>query len=620
MQGQALNKGHLRAARATGIVTPMQEDQPRAPTPSYQRQLDLIAEMSQEFAASRDIGETLQRGLERVAAFVGAEAASLFLLDEDSGDLVCAACCGPVDIRGLRLTPDGTPATNSNVVWRSVRTNTAIILRDPGQDPDFGQKVDDLTDHRTESLVCAPLSVRDLRLGAIELVNKADGGPFHAGDRQLLRALGASAALAIINARLTASLVAQERVRRELELAAEIQRGMLPSRQDPDCPVLGVNVPAHEVSGDFFDILPLANGQIAFAVGDVAGKGINAALLMTRASSLFRCLAKTHRRPAALLAAMNEELCDAGSGRGGLLGGLFVTLAAGLFDPITGMALLANAGHEPPLLLRRDGEMESYPAAAPPLGIGQTLIAADMTEDILFLAGGALYLFTDGLTESRCGAAMLGADGVGRLIQRYHPLPAAPRLDAIIAALLPAGCGCAEAGKTDVSPANSSAVGPRDDLTLLVVEDRRPVPILARSQTLTTASLSPLRLAVDHAARAAGLAESDAADVVLAVDEACQNVLRHGYGGQPGDIHLEIRRLETHNKDQRSESARLEILLIDFAPPADPAKIEPRNLDDLRPGGLGTHFMRAVMDEVAFLPPPEGAGNLLRMSKAIPCP
>lgn len=96
-------------------------------------------------------------------------------------------------------------------------------------------------------------------------------------------------------------------------------------------------------------------------------------------------------------------------------------------------------------------------------------------------------------------------------------------------------------------------------------------------------------------------------DVVLAVDEACQNIIRHAYGGSDGDIVVQIQR----------DGHKLVVRLIDFAPPVDVTKICPRALDDLRPGGLGTHFMRAVMDEVAFLPPPQGAGNLLQMVKRI---
>jgi sigma-B regulation protein RsbU (phosphoserine phosphatase) len=554
---------------------------PSAAVRAYQRQLDLIAEMSQEFAASRDIGETLQRGLQRVAAFVGAEAASLFLIDETGGEMVCRACFGPVEVRGMRL-PAGY-----GIVGRTIRENHAIIVKDARQDPDFGALIAEKTGYTVQSILCAPLSVGDIRLGAIELINKAGGGLFQHGDRQMLQALGASAALAIVNARLTGALVEQERMRRELELAAEIQRGMLPTDLPEDFPIQGVNVPAHAVSGDFFDILRLPGGAVAFAIGDVAGKGINAALLMTRTSSLFRCLAKTHRRPAHLLAAINAELCEAG-----LTGGMFVTMAAGLFDPRTGSVLLANAGHEPSLLRGPDGGYRAFPAGAPPLGIGPELVPEDLPESWIALAGGSLYLFTDGLTETRChDLMMIGDHGMRRLIDEDQHLPATRRLRSIIARLAP--------GETP----------PRDDLTLMVVEDQRPPPLLVMRIEACPECLGGMRHRVSDATLAAGCAEGAAADVVLAVDEACQNIIRHGYRGS-GPVELELFR----------EGSTLVVQLIDFAPPADPDKIKPRPLEELRPGGLGTHFMRCVMDDVAWLPPPFGAGNLLRMSKVLPCP
>jgi sigma-B regulation protein RsbU (phosphoserine phosphatase) len=105
-----------------------------------------------------------------------------------------------------------------------------------------------------------------------------------------------------------------------------------------------------------------------------------------------------------------------------------------------------------------------------------------------------------------------------------------------------------------------------------------------------------------------GIAEACVDDIVLAVDEACQNVIRHCYEGGEGDIVLEIRRRE----------GALEIWLTDFGPAVDPETVKPRELGELRPGGLGTHFIQELMDESGFVEPPEGCGNRLRMLKRLP--
>ncbi|MFQ5764156.1 MAG: ATP-binding protein, partial [Rhodospirillales bacterium] len=173
----------------------------------------------------------------------------------------------------------------------------------------------------------------------------------------------------------------------------------------------------------------------------------------------------------------------------------------------------------------------------------------------------------------------------------------------------------------------------RDDLTLLGIDDGQGLAKRAAAkkkkgrtkaakaradaggETLLTLRvpsqpdrLKLIRNAVAEAARFCGCEDDLSRDIVIAVDEACQNVIRHAYGGAAdGEIALEIRR----------EGDELIILLRDFAETIDTDKVRPRDLGDLRPGGLGTHFMREVMDDVRFMPPPADGGNLLRMVKRL---
>jgi sigma-B regulation protein RsbU (phosphoserine phosphatase) len=120
--------------------------------------------------------------------------------------------------------------------------------------------------------------------------------------------------------------------------------------------------------------------------------------------------------------------------------------------------------------------------------------------------------------------------------------------------------------------------------------------------------LRGMRDALRERLRAWRLDEECATDVVMAVDEACQNVIRHAYRGEPdGVIELEV----------RCAGDELQIAVRDFAPPVDPARIRPRPLDELRPGGLGTHLIRSAMDRTELGKPPSGPGNLLRMVKRL---
>jgi sigma-B regulation protein RsbU (phosphoserine phosphatase) len=271
---------------------------------------------------------------------------------------------------------------------------------------------------------------------------------FEEADLRLLRAMASAAALALLNTRLAADLVDQERVRRELELAAEIQRRLLPERIPPPFPIAGVNIPAGLISGDFFDFLPLDDGRIAFCVGDVSGKGINASLLMAKAAGLYRCLVKAMPEPGRLLGALNREICET------VTRGMFVTMVGGIYDLTTASVRMANAGHEPPLLQTEGARFEAFPAKAPPLGIDRDIVPGGVYPELrLSLDGGTLYVFTDGLTEGYTPTgAPLGVEGLKKLLAEAAALPAGDRIDRVMESVT-------------LEPLH-------DDLTLLAVEGR----------------------------------------------------------------------------------------------------------------------------------------------------
>ena len=164
---------------------------------------------------------------------------------------------------------------------------------------------------------------------------------------------------------------------------------------------------------------------------------------MAKTASLYRCLAREAAGPGPLLARLNDELCETATR------GMFVTMLAGIYDSEQGTVQLANAGHEPALLHGHDGSFESFGATAPPIGI---LSDTHFPEEEVELAGGTLYVCSDGLTEAACAdGEELGSAGFMRLVERFEAKPPAERVDAI----------AAEAERYDL----------RDDLTLLLVSD-----------------------------------------------------------------------------------------------------------------------------------------------------
>jgi len=400
--------------------------------------LELLAAISQDFTCSPAVSETLANAIRQIMAYIDAEAASIFLLDATKEKLTCQACAGPVCIKGL------TFARDQGIIGRTLSEDAVQMVRDVSVDADFNTAVDDSTGFTTRSILCAPLKVKGCLLGALEVINKRKGnGLFDLSDKQFLQVLAGLVSLAVHNAQMTEALVEQERMRHELDLAREIQRDLLPAAPDAGFPVHGLNLSAFEVSGDFYDFFTVADGRIAWGLGDVSGKGMNAAMLMAKTISLFRFLGKTIFDPALLLAMLNDEIAETASR------GMFVTMAAGVFNPTTGEVIFANAGHQPPLYRSCTGVCLELEESSLPLGIVSNVTFA---EQRLQLDGGRLYLFTDGVTEGWAeDGSMLEVSGLKTLLDQHALMSPAEQLARVAEVLVHPG------------------VRLRDDLTLMVI-------------------------------------------------------------------------------------------------------------------------------------------------------
>lgn len=403
-------------------------------------QMGFLAELSQKFATSLSLDDTLQSAVEGVINYVDAEAASLFMLENSETELVCRVCVGPINITGLRLD------AGTGIVGRTVKSNQVQLIRDAGADPDFAEFTDELTGFTTRSVLCAPLRVKDKLIGCLEIINKAsDNNLFDETDRLLIETLAAAASLAIHNASMSSRLLQQERLRKELELAREIQTSLLPRAREREFPFHGVNVPAMGVSGDFYSWVERPDGRYAFCLGDVSGKGMNAALLMAKTISLLDCLSKDIDEPGRLLERVNTELLQS------ITRGMFVTVVAGIYNPQARHIVWANAGHQPPLIRDIGGKYREISANALPLGI---LPDTSFPQHEEMLDENIMYLFTDGITEGYgADAKPLEVNGLMAMLDAYHVLEPRERLAKI------------------VSDLEASSAELRDDVTMMIIND-----------------------------------------------------------------------------------------------------------------------------------------------------
>ena len=216
---------------------------------------------------------------------------------------------------------------------------------------------------------------------------------------------------------------------REIAIAQEVQRHLMPATAAGDLPIYGLNLPARNISGDFFDYQQLRDGTICFCLGDVSGKGINAGLLMAKIASLFHCLAKHIADPARLLAIINNEICETS------VRGFFVTMIAGVFNPQTRQVRLVNAGHLPALVLGHE-VVQTLTATEPPLGIVPD--SKFTLSPPISLHGATLYLYTDGVTEAKSpDGVMLEREGLVTLLRQHQDKPAPQRLQAVVDTICP---------------------------------------------------------------------------------------------------------------------------------------------------------------------------------------
>lgn len=411
----------------------------RDQTHSLEEQLELLADIARGFSSSLDISQTLKNAIQQFMEYMNAEAASIFLLENNATELVCVECAGPVDINGLRLS------SGQGIVGKTVTGRSCQMISDVLRDKDFAKTVDMGSGFQTRSILCSPLIVNNECIGALELLNKRNDDLFDEQDRQLSSTLASYAALAIHNARMADALVEQERMRKELELAREIQLDLLPHDSELiNFPVKGMNVPALEVSGDFYDFFKRDDDIIYFNLADVSGKGMNAAMLMAKASSLLHHLAKSIDDPAELLARVNDEICETVSH------GMFITIVSGFIDTSNCTIRFSNAGHQPPLFHHLTGEFEELEESAPPLGI---LPGTKFPVSTISLDGGSLYLFTDGVTESMDeDKKLLDVGGLIKLIEDNSKVTASKRLKDIVAKI------------------QHPSVDQHDDITLMIIE------------------------------------------------------------------------------------------------------------------------------------------------------
>ena len=407
--------------------------------------LEIITNMNQEFALSLELKETLNTALKVIIGRINAQAANIFLINDQKKKFECIASINQDYLDEYEL--DLTDGVMAKAVEKKKCIRVGNVRKDVREIAEFYFDLDNKTNFTTYSVLCSPLIAANECIGVIHCLNKkTDDKLFIEEDRKLLETLSAPAALAIRNAKMAKEMVEKNKIQKEVEIVGEIQKSLLSQNKKEDFPIAGINIPAKVVSGDFYNFSDLGDGKYGFGVADVSGKGIKSSLLMSKASSLYRCLSKTNFSAADLLIQLNNEICET------ISRGMFVTMLVGIYDSNKKELLLSSAGHEPPIIFSKDGSFSNYNEAGPPLGI---MPNTKYTEHTIPFNDSSMYIFTDGITEIKNpNGEMLGSEGFQSYIKQYQSTPNNERLKIMIDDIL-----------------NKGHIQ-KDDLTIVVIDSK----------------------------------------------------------------------------------------------------------------------------------------------------
>jgi phosphoserine phosphatase RsbU/P len=353
--------------------------------------LKAVLEISRHLGRALELEEVLPRLLDSLLSiFPQADRGFIVLHDRQTGELV------PKAVQYRRREEARAVRISRTVVDSVMAAKEAILSADAVADERFDMS-QSIVDFQIRSMMCAPLVDREGNsLGAIQLSALDPRNRFRQEDLDVLVSVACQAAVAVENAELHELAVRDQALKRELDVAHEVQCGFLPAAppQLRGYEFFDFYEPANQLGGDYYDYVELPDGRMAVVVADVSGKGISASLVMARLSTETRHCLMSEPTPARAVARLNVAFCTSGSED------RFVTMVVAVLDPQRHEVTIVNAGHPAPLLRRGPGAVETIAETETrlPLGVDCNVEYAQYT--LPLAPGETLTLYTDGITEA----------------------------------------------------------------------------------------------------------------------------------------------------------------------------------------------------------------------------
>ncbi|MEA2570799.1 MAG: phosphoserine phosphatase RsbU/P [Acidobacteriota bacterium] len=401
-----------RHASAT-IAIPINEIDSMALESGDLSKLQTLNALSRELIEDRPMTELFGFIIDRVMQHLRPSRAALGLLGADGKSFV------NVEVRRQDRSDSSELRISHTLLAEVVEEKKALAFMDVSVDEKLS-RAQSIIMQGIHSILCAPLTIGDSVVGVLYVDYLFNQRAISEEDVRLVAQIARFAAIKLETTRLREEAIQKRIMDEELKTASVIQRRLLPPSPTgiPGYSFVGRNRPCRTISGDYYDFVTRPNGRVYFVIADVSGKGVTAGLMMAGLQAAFRIFSKNDPPPAELVSQLNEALKD------NLPQSKFVTLFLGRLDTATGIIEYANAGHTPPLHVRREQVDELIETD---LLLGVVTRAEYNNRTLLLEPGDSLVLFTDGVTDAEGGT---GPElGTVELMKALSPLHGAGATD-----------------------------------------------------------------------------------------------------------------------------------------------------------------------------------------------
>jgi len=400
--------------------------------PKASAPMQALIRAGQELSENRPMAELFPVILDLAIQAVGAQRGVLMLLEHN--ELAAKAHKG----EGFRIS--------TAVRDKVLQERCSVLVRNAQLDDAFRGRMS-IVEQKVHTMMAVPLQAKEQTVGLIYVDSPFILREFTKDDLSLLTVIANVAAVRLLNGLLAEAEEAERLMKRDLAQAADIQQRALPARAPEvnGVDLAGFNAACKTVGGDYYDFFAYKDGRVGLALGDVSGKGMPASLMMMALQARVQVLAEDPGDLGAFMARLNKATCkNCPSNR-------FITFFFSVLDPATGELKYANAGHNPPIVVRASGEAHMLEGGGPVLGI--LPIAPYCQAAVRLDPGDMVVLYSDGVTEATNAAYdEFGEERFTSLLQTHRQEPASRIVEAATRALTEFAAGAPQA----------------DDITLLV--------------------------------------------------------------------------------------------------------------------------------------------------------